>query len=123
MSAQASGIRILVVDGDKAFSDALAGRLKGLKKIPAAIEQAHTGQGMLDKVHRHAYDLIFLDAGMPGMDGLEILARVGQTTLPLPIVMTTSSQNVRVAVEAMKRGVLDYLMKDDLLSADLEGLI
>jgi signal transduction histidine kinase len=119
MPSKAEDLKILIVDDDEAFVQVFLKRLNSFDKFSCLCERSHSGAEMLDKVYRQAYDLIFLDADLPGMDGLEVLARVGQTTLPLPIVMTASRQNVRVATQAMKRGVLDFLLKEDLLALDL----
>jgi len=121
MSAEAGAgvLKILIVDDDETFTDILARKLSRLEKYPAVCEVCHSGHDMLDHIYRQAYDLIFLDVGLPGMDGLEVLARVGQMTLPLPIIMVTGRDNARTAVEAMKRGVLDFYLKEDLLALDL----
>jgi signal transduction histidine kinase len=121
--AQKPILKILVADDDKAFVSSFRRSLEKVETLDVSTDVCDTETGMLDSVYRHAYDLIFLDVALGGSAGLEVLSRVGQTSLPLPIVVMADSQDVRSAVEAMKRGALDYLMKEDLLNSDLERVL
>jgi signal transduction histidine kinase len=121
--AQKPILKILVADDDKTFVSSFRRSLEKVETLDVSTDVCDTETGMLDSVYRHAYDLIFLDVALGGSAGLEVLSRVGQTSLPLPIVVMADSQDVRSAVEAMKRGALDYLMKEDLLSSDLERVL
>ncbi len=56
-------------------------------------------------------DLVILDAKMPGLDGLEVLRRLKAAHAELPVVMMSAFATVRNAVDAMKLGALDYLIK------------
>ncbi len=123
MAATVGTLKILMVDKDRSFADSLVGRFRGLKEFSFAVDHSASGAEMLDKVYRQSYDLIFLDMDLPDMNGLEVLSRVGQTTLPLPIVTMAQNANARLAVEVMKRGVLDFLLKEDLVVLDMGGLL
>ncbi|MBI4396412.1 MAG: hybrid sensor histidine kinase/response regulator [Elusimicrobia bacterium] len=112
-------LKILIADSDQAFVSSFIQRLKQSNDFESTAQACASSRELLDEVYRQSYDLIFLDVDAPGMDSLEILAKLGQTTLPLPIVVMARSNDARIAVEAMKRGVLDYLIKDDLLTLDL----
>ena len=58
-------------------------------------------------------DLILLDYNLPEMDGLSFMERLsGHTDTPIPIIMLTGEDSTKVAVEAMKHGADDYLIKD-----------
>ena len=57
------------------------------------------------------YDVIFLDSGMRGVDGLEILRQLKASGVTSEVVILTSQPAVEAAVEAMKRGAADYLAK------------
>ncbi|HRY30657.1 MAG TPA: hybrid sensor histidine kinase/response regulator, partial [Elusimicrobiota bacterium] len=123
MSTKVGALRVFIIDGDHAFVKAFAERFKQLSVYTVMVDICPTGAEMLDRIYRQSYDLIFLDMNLADMDSLEVLSRVGQTTPPLPLVMMGGTNNARMAVEAMKRGILDFLMKDDLLTLDLAGLI
>jgi signal transduction histidine kinase len=123
MSSKVGTLRILVVDGDQAYTDAFVQRFATLKDFTASVEVSCTGADMLERVYRSPIDVVFLSMSLPDLDGLEVLSRLSQTTLPLPLVMMGADTQARQAVEAMKRGILDYLVKDDLLALDLSGLL
>ena len=72
---------------------------------------AESGMETLEKVTKEVYHLMLLDIKMPGMDGVEVLKRCKEIRPELPVVMMTAYATVETAVEAMKIGALDYLMK------------
>ncbi len=121
--AKVENLRILIADSDERFVELLTERLKRPEKFNSVVESCANGSELFARIYKQTYDLIFMDTDLPGLDGLEILKRLGQTTLPLPIIMMTHKENVRIAVEAMKRGVLDYIMKDDLKKVDLGRVV
>jgi PAS domain S-box-containing protein len=59
------------------------------------------------------YDLVFLDYGLPGQDGLDVLAEIRRGEAPPPVVMVTGRGNERVATEALKGGAYDYVVKEE----------
>ena len=79
--------------------------------------RARDGVEALEAVAQEPFDLIMLDIKMPRMDGLEVLSRLkGDET---PVVMMTAHGSEDIAVDAMKKGALDYISKpfstDDML--------
>ncbi|GAA0676365.1 two-component sensor histidine kinase [Sphingomonas insulae] len=75
------------------------------------------------------FDLIAVDHYMPGMDGLETLARIGDLPAPPPVVYVTGSDEGRIAVAALKAGAVDYVVKTvgedffDLLAASFQQVL
>jgi two-component system, sensor histidine kinase len=116
-------MKILFADGDQAFVRKAEARFRSLSDPAVQAEMCAAGADFLDRAYAHAYDLIFLDATLPGTDPLEILKRLLQTTLPMPIVMLSAREDARLAVQAMKQGVLDFLIKDDFLALDLSDFL
>jgi len=75
------------------------------------VDTAESGPDALEKLTKQSYHLILLDIKMPDMDGVEVLKRAKEMRPDLAVVMMTAYATVETAVEAMKIGALDYLMK------------
>ena len=114
-------IRILLVDDEKDFSEMLSLRLNELGE---KVTCAYSGQECLQALEKTNIDVIILDIKMPGMDGIETLREVKRRFPLVEVIMLTGHGSTETAVEGMKLGAFDYLMKPadfDDLSAKLEG--
>ena len=100
--------RILVVDDELVVRDSLK---EWLQEEGFKVDMAESGVDALEKLARNSYQLMLLDIKMPGMDGVEVLKRAKDTHPELPVVMMTAYATVETAVEAMKIGAMDYLLK------------
>jgi heterodisulfide reductase subunit A len=100
--------RILVVDDELIVRDSLK---DWLLEDGFAVDTAESGPDALEKIAKQPYHLMLLDIKMPEMDGVEVLKRSKDMRPELPVVMMTAYATVETAVEAMKIGALDYLMK------------
>src|SRR5215213_4373389 len=100
--------RILVIDDEAAIRDSLKMTLEyeGYEFIGAA-----TGQEGLALAERDTPDLVLLDIKMPGMDGMDVLSRLKGLNEALPVVMVSGHGTTSTAVEAIKRGAIDFLDK------------
>lgn len=85
---------------------------RGLKRRGFAVEHAADGEVGLARIRQGGIDVIALDQQMPGLDGLETLARIRAIDNPPPVVFVTASLDSRIAVNALKAGAADYLVKD-----------
>jgi DNA-binding NtrC family response regulator len=72
---------------------------------------AHDGQAGIDLARTQPLDVLLLDLRLPGIDGLEVLAKLKQELPTLPVVMLTAHQDVKTAVRATQLGAFDYLTK------------
>ncbi len=113
--------RILVVDDEKDFVQMLSLRLKeeGEKPTPA-----YSGKECLEILKNEEIDVVILDIKMPGMDGIETLREVKRRFPLVEVVMLTGHGTIETAVEGMKLGASDYLLKPadfEDLSAKLEA--
>jgi DNA-binding NtrC family response regulator len=99
---------VLVVDDDQSFRRVMEYQLHedGYRVLTAASASAALQQFELETI-----DVVVTDVKMPGGDGLELLARLKAMEPDLPIVMLTAHGTIGSAVEAMKRGAVDYLTK------------
>src|SRR5277367_5716429 len=82
------------------------------------IFEAVSGASALEELVAQRFDLAILDMRMPGMDGLDLLAKMREVGIPVPAMIVTAFSEVPHAVQAMKLGAIDFLQKplrpDDL---------
>jgi two-component system, NtrC family, nitrogen regulation response regulator NtrX len=99
---------ILVVDDDKSIRDSLK---MVLEYESYEVLFAENGQEALRQLAATSIDLILLDVKMAGMDGLEVLQRVREKRVELPVIMISGHGTIETAVEATKLGAFDFLPK------------
>jgi NtrC-family two-component system response regulator AlgB len=99
---------ILIVDDEKNIRSHLATYLKGLGH---AAETAVDGPSALAIMGRHGIDIVLSDVRMAGMDGLALLREIRQRCPETVVVLMTAYATVAQAVEAMRAGAYDYLVK------------
>jgi len=116
MSAAASP-RVLVVDDEPAIRRFLR---TSLRAEGYDIVEAETGEAALSEIRRRAPDLVMLDLGLPGIDGLEVIRRLRGDGSAVPIIVLTSRSDEGGKVEALDLGADDYVTKpfgmDELLA-------
>jgi len=100
--------RILVVDDEESIR-ALLKEL--LSSLGYEVGLAANGLEALSVLDDHPVDLLLSDIRMPGMTGMELLKMVALRRDEIPVVLLTACDEVPIAVEAMKSGALDYLVK------------
>jgi len=97
-----------VVDDDAAVRRALMRLLRSEGLVAVAYE---TALAVLNAAPSLSSGCILLDLQMPGMDGLELLARLGELGIELPVIVVTGHGDVPTAVRAMKAGAVDFIEK------------
>ena len=102
------GIRILVADDDADIVMSLSERLRWMGHD---VVTAADGQAALAAIESHALDLAFFDVSMPRLNGIEALKMVRKRWPNLPVVVVTAYGTIRLAVEAMKEGAVDFITK------------
>ena len=100
--------RVLLVDDEEVMQDVLA-KLFGGEGFLATI--AATGEEALARLNEQEFDLVLLDLMLPGVSGMEVLDQIRAKDPDLPVVMVTAYATVENAIEAMKRGAFDYVVK------------
>lgn len=107
-------IQILIVEDDLVDRMACRRALTQDANYEFVLFEAETGQEGLQVAHEQRPDCVLLDYHLPDMNGLEFLAALGHISgeISVPVMMLTGADNASVAVEAMKRGAQDYLVKD-----------
>ena len=104
----ATPLRVLVVDDDPGMRDGMA---MSLKRSGFFAEQARGGEEALRMVRPGAYDAVVTDLRMPGMDGLQLTARLKAVDPGLPVLLITAFGSLESAREAMRLGAFDFLSK------------
>jgi len=99
---------IFVVDDDDAVRDSLRDLIDSVGLDVATYPSAHAFLDVYDNARRGC---LVLDIRMPGMSGLELQERLNERGSSLPIVFITGHGDVPMAVEAMKRGAVDFIQK------------
>jgi two-component system KDP operon response regulator KdpE len=117
MSLAVAPSRVLVVDDEPAIRRFLR---TSLRAEGYDIVEVETGEAALAEVRRRVPDLIVLDLGLPGLDGLEVIRRVREPGSVVPIIVLTSRTDEAGKVEALDLGADDYVTKpfgvDELLA-------
>jgi DNA-binding NtrC family response regulator len=101
-------ISVLLVDDEKDFVESLAERLQLRDFIVAT---ALNGDDAIKLVEENDFDVIVLDVKMPGKDGVETLKEIKNIEQLSQVIMLTGHATVKTAIEGMKSGAFDYLMK------------
>jgi len=100
--------RILLVDDERDFVEALAERLRNRD---FDVTTAFTGEEALERLKEYNFDVAIVDVKMPGLDGIETLRGIKKLKPLTEVLMLTGHGTVETAIEGMKHGAYDFLMK------------
>ena len=101
-------INVLLVDDEKDFVESLAERLQ-LRDFN--VKTAFNGDEAINLVKENDFDVIVLDVQMPGKNGVETLKEIKKIEQLSQVIMLTGHATVKTAIQGMKNGAFDYLMK------------
>ncbi|RME83930.1 MAG: response regulator, partial [Caldilineae bacterium] len=77
-------------------------------------QRVQDARGLQAALHQQRWDLVLSDYSMPQFDGMKALEIVQKSGVDLPFILVSGSMGEEIAVEAMRRGATDYLLKDRL---------
>lgn len=101
--------KILLVDDEAPFVETM---VKRLSRRDFDLLTAYSGQEALDVMEKDPrVDVVILDVKMPGMDGIEALKEIKSRYPLVEVIMLTAHATVETAIDGMKLGAFDYLMK------------
>src|SRR5262249_40986854 len=100
--------RVLVVDDEKVIREILSDFLTMEGYVVRTVED---GQAALRELQRRSYNLVISDLKMPNMGGLELLEQIAEQNINVLTVIMTGFGTVETAIEAMKKGAYDYILK------------
>ncbi len=100
---------VMLVDDEVGFVETMT---KRLKKRDLEVITAFSGKEALETLaEHHNVDVVILDVKMPGMDGIETLKKMKVAHPLIEVIMLTAHATVESAIEGMRFGAFDYLMK------------
>jgi len=112
---------VLLVDDEKDFVEMLSLRLQ---EAGERVTPAYNGKECLETLEKKNIDVVILDIKMPGMDGIETLREIKRKHPLVEVIMLTGHGTTETAVQGMKLGAYDYLLKPadfQDLTSKLEG--
>lgn len=101
-------IRVLLVDDEEEFVEPLAERLS-IRDYDTTVSLR--GEDAIEKLRQLNFDVVILDVRMPGMDGTDVLREMKRIKPLTEVIMLTGHATVESAIEGMKQGAYDYLLK------------
>lgn len=108
--------RVLLVDDERDFVEMLSLRLEA---VGERVTPAYEGKECLELLGKMDIDVVILDIKMPGMDGIETLKEIRKRFPLIEVIMLTGHGTTETAVQGMKLGAYDYLLKP----ADFDDLV
>lgn len=106
--------RIALVDDDPKYADIISHQLSSFQDKSFTVTWISDPAEVLpilksDKI----IDLVLMDYFLPGITGIEIIKKIYEEKVRIPIILLTSNRDFKIAIEAMKYGVEDYILKED----------
>ncbi len=123
-----TSLQLLIVDDEPAICQVVAAHLR---KAGYAVEQASDGETAMERLSRGDIDITLCDIKLPGLSGIELLRQARTANIDTAFIMMTAFASVDTAIEAIKAGAADYMIKplnnEELLHrltkvGDLRGL-
>ncbi len=102
------GGHVLIIDDEASLRQTMA---RILLRAGFEVTTVASGQESLAMIDEHAFDMAYLDIRLPDMNGLEVLKSIRDKFPEMPIILFTAQPDLHSAVEALRRGATDYLMK------------
>ncbi len=101
-------IKVLIADDEKEFVDTLLARLE-IRNF--SVTAVYSGKAAIEMIEKLKFDVIILDVLMPEMDGIETLKLIKEKSPLTPVIMLTGEATVDNAIQGMKLGAFDFLIK------------
>ena len=115
-------IKLLLVDDEKAFLETIT---KRLEKRDLDVSTVYSGKEALAEIEKtKTLEVVVLDVKMPEMDGIQTLVELKRKAPLVEVIMLTGHATVETAIDGMKLGAFDYLMKPcdiDILIGKVKG--
>jgi two-component system, NtrC family, response regulator AtoC len=103
-----NSLQVLVVDDEPAIRQVVAAQLR---KAGHSVEQAGDGEAAMERLAKGDLDIVLCDIKLPGLSGIELLRQARATGIDTAFIMMTAFASVDTAIEAIKAGAADYMIK------------
>ncbi len=100
--------RLLIVDDEEQFVEAFSARLS-MRNYE--VTTSLTGEDAIEKITNYNFDVVILDVRLPGIEGTAVLREIKNLKPLTEVIMLTGHGTVEMAIEGMKLGAFDFLMK------------
>ena len=100
--------KILIVDDEETLCDLLS---ETLLNEGYEVAKAYNGQSAVDEIESHEFDAVILDLFLPKKSGIEVLKHIAGKKITTQVIMATGYSDMSTAVEALKLGAFDFLLK------------
>lgn len=109
-------LKILLVDDEEDLTATLVERLdiRGFKAVAV-----QTGEEALEQIRDNNFDVVVLDIKLKGEDGVDVMKRIKQIKVDLPVILLTGHMSKEASEEGLEAGAIDYIIKP----IDIEDLI
>ena len=104
-------LRVLLVEDDPAYAELTRAMLRTTKASTVTLDHTNSVRAAVDRLAEAAYDIVLLDLGLPDAQDLEALNSLVGAAPDLPLVILTGTENEVLALQAVKGGAQDYLIK------------
>jgi CheY-like chemotaxis protein len=117
-------ILVLLVEDNTDFAKLVRLYLNKSEDTKFDVQWIDNGRQAIEEIERNpAIDVVLMDYFLPGLNGLEITQALRKKNLNIPVIFLTVNKDMAVAVEVMKLGVQDYLVKEDIATPILPTTI
>lgn len=117
-------VHLLLVDDDAEYASIAKHYLRTFQNRKFVLDWVSDGDAALAYLKGHPQtDLILMDYYLPNKNGIEIIRQLFEEKNSIPVILLTSNKDFRVAIEAMKFGVEDYLLKEEMIETTLPRAI
>lgn len=121
---ETQSLKILLVDDDAEYAEVVRHHLRSFQQHHFTLQWESDANNVLRVLRSNGkIDLVLLDYFLPNTDGVKVAKQIFEDKLNIPIILLTSSKDFRIAIEAMKFGVQDYLVKEETVDTMLPRTI
>lgn len=110
-------IKILIIEDERSLVDLLVTKLR---KVGYEVEPAYDGEAGYEKIQSFSPDLILLDIVMPKMDGYEVLEKMNEEDIKIPVIVISNSGQPVEIEKTKKLGAVDHLIKTEFSPLDVQ---